>query len=85
MKVVTSGAAWCPVSHENEDAGATSKTSWLLKHPVSTKGVLLSFQGPEILKNLLRFFGARKFHFMKYKIFFILLTWKVTSWNIREM
>ena len=37
MRVVTSDAAWCPVSHKNE------LESWMpdqFKHPVSTKGVL---------------------------------------------
>ena len=51
MRVVTSGAIWCPVCHKNE------LKNWMLeqpvlKHPVSPKGVLLSFLGPEILKKL---------------------------------
>ena len=35
MRVVTSGMAWCPITHKD--------CKWLLKHPVSPKGVLSEY------------------------------------------
>ena len=79
MRVVTCGAIWCPVCHKNE------LKNWMLeqpvfKHPVSPKGVLLSFGAWNFNKALfcyisrnVRIFSLRIFflslesYFLKYK------------------